>query len=129
MNALSYNHPADMSEGWQRLRWARHRWQTKAGIKPSAQAAAESLGLNPHTYRTYEGPPDRSRYSPLTHQLAIRFGRKFGVSWQWLLTGEGDPTDIELNPSQQRIVDALRDAPCETQKAVADIVERLVRAM
>lgn len=119
----------DIRQPWQRLRWARHRWQRSAGIKPSATAAAESLGIEPHTYRAFEGPEFRSKFTPLNHQRAIQFGRKFKVSWVWLLTGEGSPDDLEMNEHQQRIVDAMREVPEEKQAAAADIVERMLKAM
>jgi hypothetical protein len=114
---------------WQRLRWARHRWQRGLGISPNAAAAAESLGIEPHTYRSFEGPEDRSKFTPLNHQRAIEFGRKFKVSWVWLLTGEGAPDRVELNEPQQRIVTAMRDATDEKQQAIADVVERMLKAM
>jgi hypothetical protein len=120
---------SDLSEPWQRLRWARHQWQTRIGITPSAQAAAESLGMNPHTYRTYEGPPDRSRFANLSHQRAIQFGRKYGVSWRWLLTGEGSPKDVDMTEVQARVMSAMLSATVEKQHAVADIVERMLKAM
>jgi hypothetical protein len=119
----------DLRTPWQRLRWARHRWQRSLGVAPNAAAAAESLGIEPHTYRAFEGPEDRSKFTPINHQRAIEFGRKFKVSWAWLLTGEGSPDSRALSEPQQRIVNAMRDASTAQQEAVADVVERMLRAM
>jgi hypothetical protein len=101
----------------------------RPGKAPNAAAAAESLGIEPHTYRSFEGPEDRSKFTPINHQRAIEFGRKFKVSWVWLLTGEGAPDRVELNEPQQRIVTAMRDATDEKQQAIADVVERMLKAM
>jgi SOS-response transcriptional repressor LexA len=82
-------HP-ELLEPHERLRWARVRWQTLNGIKPEMGAAADSLGMKQHTYRAYEREPGASKHTPLDHQRAVQFARKFGVSWQWLLTGENN---------------------------------------
>jgi hypothetical protein len=107
------------------------RWQEKAGIRPNAAAAAESLGMQQHAYRAYERGPDASKHVALTHQRAQQFGRKFGVSWLWLLTGKGGPDDeveIELTPVERRLIDAVRAAPEARQTAVADAIEQLLKA-
>jgi len=112
-----------------RLRWARIQWQEAKGIKPDAGAAAESLGLRPHTYRAYERNPDASKYTRLDDQRAIQFARKFGVNWIWLLTGEGRPDtpDDSLSPTERRVIDALREAPKDRQTAVADAITQLLK--
>lgn len=120
----------NLSEPHERLRWARMRWQVAKGIKPDASAAAESLGMKPHTYRAYERPPGASKATELTHQRAITFGRKYGVSWEWLMTGKGTPdttTVSELTPTERRVIDALREAPEARQTAVADAIEQLLK--
>ena len=78
----------ELREPWDRLRWARF----KAGFE-RANEAAESLGMLPVTYRTYEREPGRPGARNFDHELAIRFAKKFKVSWTWLLTGEGAPDD------------------------------------
>lgn len=103
------------------------QWQEKAGIKPDATAAAESIGMNPHTYRAYERGPESSKSTTLDGQSAIRFARKYGVSWQWLLSGEGKPTDRPLNSVERRVIDALREAPEARQTAVADAITQLLK--
>jgi len=120
----------NLAEPHERLRWARMRWQLAKGIKPDASAAAESLAMKPHTYRAYERPPGASKHTELTHQRAISFARKFGVSWEWLMTGKGTPdtTSIsELTPTERRVIDALREAPEARQTAVADAIEQLLK--
>lgn len=118
----------DCDGTWDRLRWARFRWQERAGVTPNAEAAAESLGVKAGTYRAYERRPGSSKHIALDHQTAMSFARKFGVSWQWLLTGMGHPDDLELTPNEQRVIDALREAPEDRQTAVADAIERLLKA-
>ena len=97
----------ELREPWDRLRWARF----KAGFE-RANEAAESLGMLPVTYRTYEREPGRPGARNFDHELAIRFAKKFKVSWTWLLTGEGAPDD---KPNT------------ELQVAVGQIEQRLKR--
>lgn len=121
----------NLREAHERLTWARMRWQERAGIRPNAGAAADSLGMNQHTYRAYERPSTASKATALDHQRAVQFGRKFGVSWRWLLTGEGSPDDestAELTPIERRVIDALREAPEARQTAVADAIEQLLKS-
>lgn len=117
----------DQREGWERLRWARIRWQEAKGIKPNAEAAAESLAMKAGTYRAYERRPDASKHTALDHQAAARFAKKFGVSWEWLLTGNGSPDEVELTPNERRIIDAYREAPEARRTAVADAIEQLLK--
>lgn len=118
-----------LSEPHDRLRWARIQWQEAKGIKPDAGAAAESLGMRPHTYRAYERRPDSSKHTRLDDQRAIQFGRKFGVHWIWLLTGEGRPDQVDdaLTPVERRMIDALREAPEARQAAAADAIIQLLK--
>lgn len=71
-----------------RIWWARqHR---TAFDKPAV--AARALQIKPVTYRTYEVPKSHGgRVPPLLTVQAI--ARKYGVAWQWLLTGDGTPDD------------------------------------
>ena len=117
----------DLEGTWDRLRWARMRWQQRNGIAPSAEAAAESLGVKAGTYRGYERRPGASKSIALTDQTAPPIAKKFGVSWTWLLTGEGSPDDLVLTPNERRIIDAYREAPETRQTAVADAVIQLLK--
>lgn len=113
---------------WDRLKWARLRWQRKAGaVNPKASHAAEALGIEPGTYRTYEREPGSSKHTPYDHQLAIQFGRKFKVSWPWLLTGEGSPFDHRA-PTQDRVVRVMASLDEEQQQAIAAMVEAFAQA-
>lgn len=103
---------------WDRLRWSRLRkYET-------AKAAAESMGLRDNTYGGYERRPDSSRHVKLDHQNAIRFGRKFGVRWEWLLTGEGSPFD-EMSPPVRRAIDIMSAADPDQQESIARAIEAL----
>jgi len=120
-----------LTEPHERVRWARMRWQESKGIKADAGAAAESLGIQPHTYRAYERAPGSSKHTELTHQRAIQFARKYGVSWEWLMTGGGSPHASglsELTPTERRVIDALREAPEARQTVVADAIEQLLKS-
>lgn len=119
----------EQTEGWQRLRWARKRWQSVAGaVNASAKDAAESLGMKDGTYRAYERKSTASKSTKLDSQAAIKFGRRFGVSWVWLLTGDGTPFDdpTALPQDQERAVRALSQMTEEEQKAFADFLEARV---
>jgi hypothetical protein len=118
----------DLEGPWDRLKWARLRWQRKAGaVNPKASHAAETLAIEPGTYRTYEREPGSSKHTPYDHQLAIQFGRKFRVSWPWLLTGEGTPFD-QLAPTQERVVRVMAGLDDEQQQAIAAMVEAFARS-
>jgi len=118
----------DLREPFERLRWARISWQLKKGIKPDAGAAGESMGIKPNTYRAYERAPDASKHIALDHQHAIQFGRKFGVSWQWLLTGEGEPDELNLTEAERRLISVMRDAPEGRVDAVLATMEALLKS-
>lgn len=121
----------DLREPHERLRWARMRWQEAKGVKPDAVAAADSLGIKPHTYRAYERPPGSSKHTVLSHNRAVEFARKYGVSWEWLMTGRGSPdkeTLSELTVIERRVIDALREAPEARQTAVADAITQLLKS-
>lgn len=80
---------ASLRDQWERLRWARLHRTPFERVKD----AAESLGLKPGTYRTYEHSPgeDGGRLPPLTELQ--RICRRFKVNWVWVATGEGTPDD------------------------------------
>lgn len=119
----------DLEGPWDRLKWARVRWQQKAGaVGGTAKEAAESLGMKEGTYRAFERPPDSSKHMRLGHQQAIPFAKKFKVSWTWLLTGEGSPDDDQLPEPQERVIRAMSAVDVERQKVIADAIEALVGA-
>ena len=66
-----------------RLRWAR----TKAGYKTASQAA-RALGIKVPTYSSHE---NTSR--GLRRDAALHYARRFKVNFEWLVTGNGKPTD------------------------------------
>lgn len=113
-----------LEHSYERLRWAR----MQAGFA-SMRDAAEALGEREGTYRQYEAEPgSTSRSADLKHQLAIKAGRKFRVSWTWLLTGEGTPFDKPSNAHQQRAIQAMATVPEEKQAALAEAIEALVKS-
>lgn len=118
----------DLDEPHERLVWARMYWQERAGaINGSAEDAAQSIGMKGNTYRAYERPPGSSKHIAMGHQEANRFARKFGVSWLWLLLGEGSPFDDQLPAAQERVLQAMAQADERQQNALADMVEAFLR--
>lgn len=117
-----------LDEPWKRLIWARKRWQRLAGaVAGTAKEAALSLGMKEGTYRAYERAPDSSKHIPLDHQAAVQFGRKYKVSWVWLLTGEGSPFEVS-NEFQDRVLKTMANLPDDQQAALADMAEVFSRA-
>lgn len=116
---------SNLRDPWERLRWARLHWQTQAGGATTATAAAESLGMQQNTYTAYERAPDASKHTPIDHQRAMQFGRKFKVNWVWILTGEETP--FNRTPAQVRAVELLAEAPEAAQEEMVDMLEALVR--
>lgn len=111
----------------ERLKWARVYWQERAGaINGTAKDAAASLGMKDGTYRAYERVPDSSKHTPLDHQAAIKFGRRFGVDWTWLLSGQGTPFDSQLPPAQERVLEAMSKTDEAQQNALADMIEAVL---
>lgn len=97
---------------WERLRWAR----LNRTAFERAKDAAESLGIKPGTYRTYEyGPDDNGREPSLTDLQ--RICRKFNTNWIWVATGEGSP---DFDPIRDRHMNELaaveQDVPEEDRE-------------
>ena len=106
---------------WDRLKWARSlRFLT-------AKDAACAFGVNEGTYRTYERGPGSSKHTPLDPQHAAHFARRLGVRWEWLLMGEGAPWS-EKDEVRARILDAYDSATPDRRIAVAEAIERLLKA-
>lgn len=83
--------------------------------------------MQPNTYAAYERAPGSSKTTHLDHQRAIQFGKKFKVSWTWLLTGNGAPMDDQLTPAQERALRAMKSAEEQDQERAADVIEALLR--
>jgi transcriptional regulator with XRE-family HTH domain len=82
-------------ELWDRVKWARGR------RFESATAAAAALDMKEGTYRCYERGPDSAKFIRLEYHHAKRFAHEFGVRWEWLLDGAGEPwlsgeSDVDL---------------------------------
>lgn len=119
-----------MKYPWQRVEWARRYWQRQLGVPETARSAAESLGMNENTYSAYEREPgeDKTKKStPLKHERAIQFGRKFKVNWVWLLTGEETP--FVRSRAQVRAVEMLATAPEDIQEATVSLMETTLRTL
>jgi hypothetical protein len=97
---------------WERLRWARLNRTPFDRVKD----AAESLGLKPGTYRTYEhAPGTEGGRLPSLSELQ-RICRKYKVSWVWVATGEGTPdTGVATDERLATIEQKLGAVPAEKQ--------------
>lgn len=111
-----------LAEPHERLKWAR----LNAGF-PTARSAAESLGMLENTYSAYERAPDKSKATDLDHQSAMKFGKKFKVSWTWLLVREGTPFSKPMTEPQRRTLEAMAKADEKDQERVADVAETMLR--
>ena len=89
MVPLMLKPPPGLNDPHERLTWARQR-----KFKSRAEAA-RALGMKEGTYRAYERAPDASKSIPLDYEAALAFGRKFGVSWVWLLNGSSQDYQAE----------------------------------
>ena len=110
------------SEGtWDRLKWARlQKFAT-------AEDAAAALGEKAGTYRTYERSPESSKHTPLDHQKAAHFAKRLAIRWEWLLQGDGAPWR-DPDENLDRILTAYDQAPEDRRRAVAEAIERLLKA-
>jgi hypothetical protein len=95
---------------------------------PTAEAAAESLGLKAGTYRAYERASDASKVTRLNDQRAAQFAKKFKVDFLWLLNGEGTPFVREMTKAQERVVAIMADKSEAEQERIATAIEALLRA-
>ena len=112
---------------WERLKWARERYEQREGKDNSKLIAANAMGIKEGTYNAYERTPDSSKHIPLQHEQAIKFGRKLKCSWIWLLTGFGDPDDLELDDVENRVIRAIRDQPEDKREAIAEAIEGFLK--
>lgn len=119
----------ELNEQWERLRWARLRWQWPLIQDDNATAAAESLGIKAGTYRAYERNPNdgASKSIALPFDMARKIADKFGISWVWLLSGEGSPFDTIPTGPILRVNNAMRDLPKEAQEQVAEAILTLIK--
>jgi len=121
----------NMDDGWRRadefadrLRWARTQMRFER-----AGDAADSLGIKPGTYRTYERrKADGGRLPPLPE--VQRIARKLGVNWPWLATGDGRP-DSEPTTHDDRVarfVEMLLDVPADRQHDAINAAEAVIKS-
>lgn len=75
-----------------RLVWARQ----EAGFSSAAEAAV-ALGVKVSTYNSHEN--GWRAFNPVASK---KYGKKFGVRWQWLYDGEGEPVE-KINLSAAKI--------------------------
>jgi hypothetical protein len=119
----------NLNEPWQRVKWARQRWQRLNGEEDNAAAAARALGMRPGTYRAYERSPDSSKPIKLEYDQAKEFARKFKVSWVWLLSGEQSPFTDELPAPQKRITQLMSEIPEIQQEEFANAASEFLHIL
>ncbi len=77
-----------MNGSWDRLREARRRWMQNHPEARNAEDAARHFGWKAVTYRSHErAPEDNGRLIDVA--WAKQYAHAFGVSWSWLLSGDG----------------------------------------
>lgn len=106
-------------ESWDRVRWAREQHFA------SAAAAAEAMGMPASTYRQYERGPGSSRWATLDYKYALQFGRKFNVSWIWLLHGKDNPFDVYYDDPGVQIMMLYGEMSERDREYVLDLMRRL----
>lgn len=115
----------NLAHRWERLRWARLR----AGFD-RAKDAAESLGIKPGTYRTYEYPEGENGREPALTDLQ-RICRKFKVNWIWVAAGQGTPDEGVIDPRANAAVQRAADIPADKQddawSAVMGVLDSFAR--
>lgn len=116
----------ELREVPERIRWAR---QNRTQFV-TMTAAAESLGIKPGTYRTYEQlKAAEGRVPPLSE--IQRIAKKFGVSWQWVALGEGGPDDApktELRAVSDHVALRVQQVPEEKRADVLAAIDGIIDA-
>lgn len=84
--------PGPNSEFHERLAWAR---LYRAKLKKMTQAAT-LVGAKPGTYRTWERDKADGGRKPSIEEVKL-IARRMGVSWLWLMHGDGAPDDADAN--------------------------------
>lgn len=102
----------------------------KAGFE-RAKDAADSLGIKPGTYRTYErGLEDGGREPPISE--IQRMARKFKVSWIWLVSGDGAAqgdilADERLAAAARRAMQVPDEKKDDAWNAVMGVLDAFAR--
>lgn len=113
---------------WERLRWARLNrtpWE-------KSKDAAESLGVKPGTYRTWEHAPDTDGGRLPSLSELQRVCRRYKVSWVWVATGEGTPdegvvTDERLAEVGAKLGEVPADKQDDAMSAVMGVLDAFRR--
>lgn len=114
----------DCKETWERVRWAR----LQTGKFDQAKAAAESIGIKPVTYRSYENPTN-PRVPPVAE--AVKIGAKFKVSWSWLLTGKGNAYDTKARfgeMAEQYAANVSEEKRADAERAALSVLESFAKS-
>ena len=119
----------NLKEPWERVKWARQRWQRLTNQADNAAAAARALGMKGGTYRAYERSPDSSKLIKLEYDQAKEFARKFKVSWIWLLSGEQSPFTDELPAPQKRVTQLMSEIPEPQQERFANAATEFIQIL
>lgn len=113
----------DTTEVWERIRWARQQSRFER-----AKDAAESIGIKPVTYRSYENPTN-PRIPPIPE--AKRIADKFKVSWVWLLAGQGHPHDINARfgeLAEQYAAKVSEEKRADAERAALSVLESYMKS-
>lgn len=122
----------DAREFWERLRWARGYYAHKLGdviFRPTD--AARTLNERPGTYRTWEEPKENDGREPPLPTVQ-KIANKFGVSWVWLLSGQGSPyydhvMEEQFNAFARRLPEIPEGSREDAIRAMRAVLESFTR--
>lgn len=116
----------DLRQVHERIRWA--RVNRTEFVRPID--GARSLNMRPGTYRTYEqSKADQGRVPPIN--VIQKIAAKYGVSWQWLATGDGSPDEkvvTELQVISGQLAERIERIPDEQRQAALTAVQGVLDA-
>jgi hypothetical protein len=123
---MKQNQWQHLDNAWDRVRWARERWQEKTGQPMNMAGAAAALGMEAGTYRAYEREPGSSKNTRLTYEMAQKFANKFQINSQWLYNKLGTPFDVDhlTNAPMMIMIRAEFDPESQSWWAAADIDQK-----
>lgn len=111
---------------WDRVKWARRRWQRLNDLDDTAVVAATALGMKQDTYSAYERRDTASKWTPLSYERAVEFAELFGVRWEWLFKDDGEPF-LNAVDARGKILQALDSVHPDELAVKADAIVTLLR--
>lgn len=116
----------EAEETWQRIRWARQNARFE-----KAKDAADTLKIEPNTYRSYERSQADAGRIPKIETLK-RIATLYRVSWLWLHDGNGDPLtyggdDAEVRPVRETLDQVPTDKRGDALNASLSVLRSYIK--